>query len=70
MRWLDGITDSMDMNEFMGSQRLNKNNILYETLTIAGICHAGITIADNLESATSIMAIHCHSLGSLEGDTE
>ena len=56
--------------QFMGSQRLNKNNILHETLTIAGICHAGITIADNLESATSIMAIHCHSLGSLEGDTE
>lgn len=56
--------------QFMGSQRLNNDNILHETLTIAGIYQAGITIADSLESATSIMAIHCHSLGSLEGDTE
>ena len=53
MRWLDGITDSMDMSlnteivedrdigllQVMGLQRLNSNiNILQETLTTVGIC--------------------------------
>ena len=44
--------------------------ILVETLKIADICQLGITIAKKLEVLTSVMSIHCHNLGSLEGGSE